>query len=358
MPRAQGYPAQVIRINREEFSADFRYRDKRHRGKFPVSALVTLISGNSEPADLNLGADAQRIAFCDFVKNVYLPLSAKPRLGNPRSYVSEEFVILAVCKLLGDRPLHTIRPRDSEECKEAWLKEECANSTVKKRLNCLRRVMDYAIRRELIKTNPIPPVRDLPVGNRRHIWLKLKDIERLLPACHPVIRDLVEYLILTGARLNEGLNFRDGDIRDGKLYVPTQKRKRPMRDAMREFDVASLGPRFAALIARLSPHPKSGFYFYANLNKTTHLSVPYAERRFQEARAAAGLELGEDVNLHDMRGTFAMHRAMVVHSFRRLQSELGHGDPQSIQSYLDRTASFDRKQSIFFGAPVGEEGRA
>lgn len=355
MPRAQGHPAQVLRINREEFGFDFRYQGKRRRGKIPVSAIVALICGNREPADSNLGAGAQPITLNDFVKNNYLPLNAKRRLVNPLSYVSEEFVILAVCKLLGDRSLHEIRSRDSEVCKDVWLKEENVNSTIKKRLNCLRRVMDYAIRRELVKTNPIPPVRDLPVGNRRHIWLKLDEIERLLAGCHPAIRDLVEYLVLTGARLNEGLDFRVGDIRDGKLYVPTQKQKKPMRDAMREFDVASLGPRFAALIARLKPHPKTGFYFYANLGSASHLSDQYAEKLFQDARTAAGL--GDNVHLHDLRGTFAMHRAMVVHSFRRLQAEMGQGDPQSIQSYLDRAGSFDPKQSIFFGAPVDEEGR-
>lgn len=351
MPRAQGHPAQVIRVNRDEFSFDFRYRDKRYRGKLPLSAIVMLMSGNREPADSNLGAGAQPITLNDFVKNNYL-LNAKRRLANPRSYTSEEFVILAVCKLLGDRALHEIRRRDSELCKEAWVKEDRVNSTIKKRLNCLRRVMECAQRLELIKNNPIPTVRDLPVGNRRHIWLTLIQIERLLAACHPTIRDLVEYLILTGARLGEGLDFRVDDIRNGKLYVPTQKQKKPMRDAMREFDIASLGPRFAALIARLKPHPKTGFYFYANLGSSSHLSDQYAEKLFQDARTAAGL--GHNVHLHDLRGTFAMHRARVVTSFRQLQAEMGQGDPASIQSYLDRARSFDPKESIFFNAPVGE----
>ena len=117
---------------------------------------------------------------------------------------------------------------------------------------------------------------------------------------------------------------------------------------MREFEVTSLGPRFTALLERLKPHPKTGYYFYANYKfSVSHLSVAYAERRFAEARVAAELP---DIHMHDLRGTFAMHRAMVVATFHQLQQELGHRDARSVQSYLDSASQFrsDPKESIFY----------
>ena len=98
------------------------------------------------------------------------------------------------------------------------------------------------------------------------------------------------------------------------------------------------------------PHPKTGYYFYASKFSVSHLSVPYAERRFSEARAAAELQ---NIRMHDLRGTFAMHRAMVVPTFHQLQQELGHRDARSVQSYLDSSSQFraDPKESIFSVAP-------
>ena len=52
---------------------------------------------------------------------------------------------------------------------------------------------------------------------------------------------------------------------------------------------------------------------------------------------------------HDLRGTFATHRAMVVKSFRQLQAEMGHLDLKSILNYLDEASVCDPKASIFFG---------
>ena len=141
------------------------------------------------------------------------------------------------------------------------MKEALVNSTIKKRLNGLRRIMAYAESVGLIKANLIRPVLGLPVGDRSDIWLKLPEIDHLISKCDPSIKHLVEYLVLTGARVNEALDFRLGDVRNGKLYVPTQKQGRAARERMRELDVASLGPRFADLLTRLKPHPLSGFYF-------------------------------------------------------------------------------------------------
>lgn len=75
------------------------------------------------------------------------------------------------------------------------------------------------------------------------------------------------------------------------------------------------------------------------------MSYNYFQRLFSEARAAA--EMAE-IHPHDLRGTFAMHRAMVINSFRQLQAELGHGNPRSMQAYLDRARQFDPKESVFY----------
>lgn len=352
MPRPKGRAFKAIRMGRELVRIEFRYEGEYVRRTCRMDALRSFLLGG-EPDESNLAFKAEPITFQDYVDQKYLPFAARPRLKNPKSLLCEVNLIKALRKRLGDRYLHEIQTKDAEALKEFWLKQPRVNSTIKKRLNCLRRVMDYAESAGLIKKNPIKPVKGLPVGDRAHIWLRLPQIDHLLEKCDPTIKPLVEYMILTGARIGEALDFRQGDVRNGKLYVPTEKQGRPARDQMREFDIVSLGPRFAALLGRLSPHPKTGYYFYAFERGGTGsaLSYNYFQRLFSEAREAARLpelQPNEKLHPHDLRGTFAMHRAMVVNSFRQLQAELGHGNPRSMQAYLDRARQFDPKESVFY----------
>lgn len=342
----------VLRLSRDLVFFEFKHEGKYVRRQCRMDALVAFLL--EEVQESNLAADARPVSLSEFVEQKYLPFAAKPRLSNPRSYKSEAALAKAVCLDLGGRKLHDLKSRDSEKCKMEWLRKKCVNNTIKKRLNCLRRVMAYAVAVGLVKTNPIPAATGLHVGNRSEIWLRRSQIDHLLSKCPPLIAPLVEYMVLTGARLGEALDFRVGDLRGGRLFVPTLKRKKPMRSAMREFEVAGLGPRFTALLARLQPHPVTGYYFYANKFSKTSLSVAYANRRFIEAREAAELP---EIHMHDLRGTFAMHRAMVVATFHQLQQELGHRDARSVQSYLDSASQFrsDPKESIFYVALEGKE---
>ena len=43
-----------------------------------------------------------------------------------------------------------------------------------------------------------------------------------------------------------------------------------------------------------------------------------------------------------------MHRAIFIRDFRQLQMELGHEDPDSVQSYLDNSSRMKREDSIFY----------
>ena len=350
MTRPKGHPFKAVRLSRDLARFEFRYNGTQLRRDCRMDAFVAFLMGG-EQEESNLAFGGEPITLKDFVDRKYLPFSAKPRLKNPVSYQNEFDLDKAICKDLGTRYLHEIRAKDAEACKELWLKLSLANSTIKKRLNGLRRILAYAESVGLIKANLIRPVKGLPVGDRSDIWLKRPDIDLLISKCDPSIKHLVEYLVLTGARVNEALDFRLGDIRNGKLYVPTQKQGRAARERMRELDTASLGPRFADLMTRLKPHHQSGFYFHATLrepNKSTAMSDSYAGRRFTEARHAAGLD---HIHMHDLRGTFAMHMAMVVNNFRQLQAWLGHSNPASMQAYLDRARQFDPKESIFFSPP-------
>ena len=219
----------------------------------------------------------------------------------------------------------------------------------------MRRVLNYAAQLELLKRNPLIGVKGLKNDSRKSIWLRTPEIDRLLNCCDPWLRDLMEFRVLTGARPSEAMIFgeRNVDLHRQEFWLCTLKKRTP-GEHRRYFSIPGQGSRFSKLLARLNPHPKTGLYFGRSDGEPHKLIT--VEHAFGRARKLAGLD---HVTSYDLRGTFAMHRAMVVKGFRQLQTEMGHSNPNSIQSYLDEAARFGPEESIFYegeknGAESGE----
>jgi integrase len=341
----------AVRLGHDRVSFDFTNNGDRVRGTVTIEALVALLNGEVD-TDANLAPGAAPTTIADFLDQHYVPFSVKQRLTNENSLSAEQDLVKTIRDKLGARFLHDLRAPDMEECKIFWLEQGVAHNSIRRRLGCLRRTMEYAVLRGMIKANPLPAAKGLSPTNRSHIWLKTPEIDKLLDNCDPVIRPLVAFMVLTGARVNEARDLRNGDISGNKLKVPTEKRHGAARRFMRTFDIPSLGPRFQALLTDLRPHHKSGFYFVADQATGEPISYSYFHRRFKEARDKAGLS---HIHPHDLRGGFCAHRSVIVRSFRQLQIELGHRDARSIQSYLDLTQEFDPTMSIFYVPPANED---
>jgi integrase len=191
--------------------------------------------------------------------------------------------------------------------------------------------------------------------NRSDVWFTKEELDRLFPHILEHLRDLFEFRMWTGARPEEAARFGEGNVnwKDGKIWIQTVKQKRRQGGAIRKryLTIKSLGPKFEALLRRLTPHATSKLYF-----ARPETGEPYCERHllrvFQTAVKVAGIVKRKIPCPYDLRGTFAMHRAMRVKNFRQLQAELGHTSPQSIQNYLDEAKHFKAKDSIFVGVKV------
>lgn len=344
----QGHPEKRTgigqRLGQDLIRFEYRDGDIYVRRTISKSNLTNFLT-NGLDHDSNLGPGVQPVNLADFIHNHYLPQCAAPRLSNPASLQAETALTKALTLTLGTTPSHTIQSSHAESHKARRLAQGRANNSVKKELRCLGRIMDFAVSMGLVKKNLLSSVRGLPSADRSWIWLRLPQIGRLIESCPDRIRLLVEFMILTGARIGEALLVQDGDVKwdRGGILIPTEKRKCPPRESMRALKIESLGPRFAALLPKLKPDAASGRYF--------PMSPYVVNDNFIVARKKAGLDIafpGVAFHVHDLRGTFCVHRAMVVQSFRQLQYELGHRDAKSVQSYLDRAQEFEPSDSIFF----------
>lgn len=336
------------RVGREEIQFEYLDGDNYVRRKIP-KALLTSFLTNGLDKDSNLGTGAQPVTLEHFMHNDYLPKCATPRLkANSESLNSEIDLARTVIITIGQILIHEIRPASAEKHKTTRLSEGRANATIKKELRCLGRAMSYAASLELIRKNLLPPVKGLPSADRRWIWLRLPLIDKLLECCPERIRLLVEFMILTGARFGEAVLVEAGDVKldRGIILIPTEKKKVPPREYMRPLNIESLGPRFSVLLAKMNASTASGRFF----------PMPYStvSKDFEKAREKARLRehfRGIEFHLHDLRGTFAVHRAVVVKTNRQLEAEIGHSDWNSLRSYLDRADVLAPEESIFHVPP-------
>lgn len=336
----------------------FRWGNQRIRRVVSIVDLVGFLDG-ARQRESNLPEGRLPVKFSDFVTEKYLPRCAKPNL-KLSSYDREFDSAKALIQHFGEQLIHKIDLEAWEIYKAgrlngtlAFSKRHCANSTVDKEFDGMKRILNYAVQLRLLKHNPLLGVKGLKNESRKSIWLRKEEIEQLLNCCEPWLRDLLEFRVLTGARPSEALTFGEPNVdwRRDEFWVRTLKKRTP-GDHRRYFSISGLGPQFIGLLKRLKPHHKTGLYFCRPDGSPYKLD--FIEHCFSRVRKIAGFD---HMTSYDLRGTFAMHRAMVVKSFRQLQAEMGHSNPNSIQSYLDEAARYLPEDSIFHESKDNPQNR-
>ena len=336
---------------------DFTYRGQRYRGLVSCATLVSLITGTAPGEEAaNLGSEGP-IVFERFVDEFYLPRHAKPN-KKPAAYESDRCSVVVLKRFFDQKHLHSITKGMREDFKQQRLNgilsagKACSNNTVNRELSCLNQVMEYAVGMDYLKENPLAGLKRLPIVHRAMFWLTKKQFdEQILPAAGTYqegeYTGLFEFAAYSGARLNEVLVAHKDDINweRGELRLLTLKRRKRAK-VYRYLSIKEIGPRLESLLKRLRPHPESG-YFFAKRNGQPRDS-DHIDHVFGVVRKRAKLP---QFHFHDLRHTFAMHRAMTQITFRQLQIELGHASPQSVQAYLDEAGRFEPEQSLFYRAP-------
>jgi len=357
----------IQRVGRDQVYIEYRYAERYVRRLIGIDALTEFLAG-AALQESNLGSKGI-ILFSTFCEEWYLLKHAKQRLKE-RTYKREEEGIKVLNKHFGEMQMHRIQRSDWDNYKTERFaggysakRRACSEGTVKKEFQLFRSVMAYAVGMGFIRRNVLEGVKSgLSDGNRSDIWLTKEEISRFLggvPDSLKRFRDLFEFRIWTGARPEEAALFGKGNVNweTGELWLHIGKKRK--KDAgiihKRYFKISSLGKRFEALLKGLTPHTGSGLYF---CNPDTGL--PYTSRYilkvFDAAMERAGVTKRLPVTPYDLRGTFATHRAMMVRSFRQIQTEMGHLSPQSIQHYLASGSHHKPEDSIFYGIPgLGEE---
>lgn len=205
--------------------------------------------------------------------------------------------------------------------------------------------MDYAVSFGFLISNPLKKL-SRPKGQpRKGFWMTKEQIEKFLSKLTGIYHDLGEFMIWTGARIGESLLFNKKSLLKSNtiLKLLIEKTKKSEGTKYRYLKIDSLGSRFESLLKRLNLHPITGYYF--SNSEGNPVNMRQVQKEFKKAFKAAGLK---NFVGHDMRGTFAMHRAIVITNFYELMREIGHKSPVSLQAYIDEAGTLEKSDSIFY----------
>lgn len=367
----------IKRRGQDEIDLDYNWDGHRVRGTLPLSLLTAIFNAlkdgrltlagleglvSSGGVESNLAPGAAIVDLETLLFSEFLPKRAKPKLKQ-RAFEADEDQAKRLVRVLGKVPIHEIRPAHATHHRETQLEGGFANNTVRKDLHMLGRVMDYAVERGLVRRNPLLPVKDLPKTDRSMVWLRKSDIVKLLWACCRAAQKLVLFMVLTGARICEALDFKASDI-DWKrriIRLPTEKRRGKtavMRAHMRTLKIDDLGPRFIGLLKIMKPHPRTGYFFCLREDgkpmdsgyaaDLIGLGVDKADLRHLIPKEIAECGGHDHVIPQDLRGTFTNHGAIVGWRTQKIRAYLGQRHSDSIDSYLDEAEIIDPEESVFF----------
>lgn len=227
----------------------------------------------------------------------------KDRIG--RRYLRDVNVDV-VARLIGDM---------QREGYKAW--------TIRGTLVVLSRVMQTAVRRGYVGSNPVKELdkSERPKGDQRRMRILSSDeIARLLPAVPDPYRALITTLVFTGMRIGEALTLEwaDVDFDEGLIRVRSGKTENAARGIV-------MMPALSKLLRGhlLATGRREGLVFGTSIG-TVQGRSNVLRRGLQKGLANARLE---KLTLHELRHTFASILIGQGFDVTFVADQLGHADP-------------------------------
>lgn len=261
--------------------------------------------------------------FKEFIKDHYLPyVQVRKRSWD----LDEKMLELRILPLWGNKKISEITREDVQEFQDNFLRVGRKPGSVNRYMALIKHIFNLAEKWEMIDKSPAINVSKVPDNNHKERYLNQEETKMLLKElknCKSrVVSDIIEMLILTGARRSEvvGLRWEELDLESGLWTIPPERNKAKTRKVI----PLSQG---ALRILETRKGNQSEYVF-----PSTRTGEPCKNfyRTWDKIRKRAGIP---DVRIHDLRHNFA---SLLINSGRSLyevQKLLGHADISTTQRY-------------------------
>jgi integrase len=242
----------------------------------------------------------QNVLFADFSERYMEWARANKR---PRTVELNTWLLRPLLQAFGGARLDAVTVAQVEAYKVSRLQQGCGPIGVNKEVQLLRAMLRCAVEWDVLEADPVRRWTMLREPPGRLRYLSLDEIPRLLDACGPTLRPLVQAALMTGMRIGElrALRWEHVDLEHGHIHV-TDSKTGERRDL----------PLCGALTTVLHGLARDGLQVFGSEGHRT---------AWRTALRRAGIQ---DFRFHDLRHTFASHLAMQGTPLIAIQQLLGH----------------------------------
>lgn len=232
----------------------------------------------------------------------------------------------------GLKRLDEIAADEIEKYKQARLEKGRSPSTVNRELACLRRILLFAVKLDLLAATPFMAhkVRFLKENGRERI-LSFEEERRYLAAASQPLRDVAALILELGLRPGEACSIRSEDIHfyaiPPFLHVPFGKTKNAVRDV-------PLTERAKEVLARRSAEAEGDFVFPLRVGSGRDWTTPMNELEPAHVRALRDSRIVPPFRIYDMRHTYGTRGAEAGMDVLTLQRLMGHADLKTTSRYV------------------------
>ena len=300
----------------------FRRNFQNKRLAEEVDAEIRVAKGNGSWRELKnrlaRGADARRLTLQEFAHR-YLEEYCKT---HNRAWQRKRDSIKALKTKLGAIEIEAL---DANHVARfiSWRKEQGrSNGTINRDLSCLKHMLNYAVKLELIKENKVNRVDILPEILRYRQKFTDEQVDHFLARAEPRIRPLFGFMRETGCRLQEAMTLKHTHVlRNVRRIAITDNTKsgKPRLIPMTE--------ECERWIGEMVPLPGCPYVFYN----------PRTKRRWKNCRKvidrtieASGLE---GFLIKDLRRHYGITLAENGAEMHAIQAMLGHSSVTTTEKY-------------------------
>lgn len=231
----------------------------------------------------------------------------------------------------GSLHLDEINADGIERFKQARLEKGLSPSTVNRDLACLRRILLFAVKKDLISTTPFVAhkVEFLEERSRERV-LTFEEERKYLAAASQPLRDIATIILEMGLRPGEVFSIRRDDVHlqavPPFLHIPAGKTKYAVRDV-------PVTQKAREILKRRITQAEGGFIFPRRVGNGHDWSQPMTELKPAHQKALLESKVAR-FRIYDLRHTGATRAAEAGTDALTLARLLGHSDLKTTQRYV------------------------
>jgi integrase len=284
-----------------------------------------------------------RSAMSDFLK-----WSEQQHTDHPATHRRYRVSSVALLRFFADTPLDKITADEVERFKTARAKEfktarakkgrvqtkkRVRPATVNRELACLKAVINFAIKSDILIKNPVSGVKFLPENNQQMRVLSHIEEREYFAKSSQVLRDIARLILDTGMRPEEVYSLRpeNVDLVRKVVQVPRGKTAAARR-------VLTLTSAAADVLQRRMFGIKTPYIFPCDTDSSR--PIPKVNNAHDRAVRESGIA---PLRLYDLRHTWATRAAMSGIDLVTLAAMLGHSRIQMVLRYAHPTQTHQAK---------------